>query len=72
MSFPEADAAPAGQWVAVDTEDSHFHIVPARDAVTHEESDGCVCGPSVELARRSPDMYIVTHHSLDGREQHEN
>jgi hypothetical protein len=34
---------------------------------------GCACGPDTEivLGFDVPDGYLVTHHSLDGREHHE-
>lgn len=33
----------------------------------------CACGPSTELVANDdgPDGWMVVHHSLDGREQHE-
>jgi hypothetical protein len=67
------------------------HVVPLRDAITHEvpggldghdddpgpwltiEADGdeaCPCIPSAELVpgEDGPDGWLITHHSLDGRE----
>lgn len=52
------------------------HVFPVNDLVEHDTdelpgepfNDECVCGPDVEPAG---DGWLVTHHSLDGREQHE-
>ena len=37
------------------------------------EDSGCVCVPAVECVPRQsgPDGWVVTHHSLDGRERDE-
>jgi len=56
--------------------DSPFHVWPLSDGVEHdhEDDDGnCVCGPTIEPIE-GHDGYIgwlVTHHSLDGRERQE-
>lgn len=45
-----------------------FHIIPENDQVDHEISFGCICGPDIT------DEYggwLVSHHSLDGREKDE-
>lgn len=64
---------------------STVHVVPIGDLidhqpappeadhgwyVTHHDSDGCACGPAVELVPNpaGPDGWLVIHHSLDGRE----
>lgn len=51
------------------------HVVPVDDLVQHDSSGGqpCVCGPTTELVQRDgePDQWMVVHHSLDGRELHE-
>jgi hypothetical protein len=47
------------------------HVYPVNDIVEHDtETDDCQCGPSIEAV---PDGeggygYVLTHHSLDGRE----
>lgn len=46
------------------------HVIPLCDLVMHEQSEDCVCGPEVEPVVR-PDgsvAWLITHHSLDGRE----
>ncbi|PXY21406.1 hypothetical protein BAY60_25645 [Prauserella muralis] len=54
----------------------HIHVAPIDDLVGHEV-DGphaeCPCGPEVEHQDTdgAGDRWLVTHHSLDGREQAE-
>lgn len=46
----------------------------AADLIEHDtDSDGCVCGPTVEPVEREDGSYgwLYVHHSLDGREFHE-
>lgn len=53
---------------------STYHVFPTRDLVEHDiETDDCVCGPTVEPVPRDDGSmgWVVTHHSLDGREKHE-
>lgn len=40
-------------------------ILPALDAIGHELSQDCICGPEVEQTTGCP---LVVHNSLDGRE----
>lgn len=50
------------------------HVYPTRDLVPHDtEGDGCICGPTWEHVPNAdgPDGWLLTHHSLDGRERHE-
>lgn len=49
-----------GRWLAVE-------LLP------HEQEQPCACGPTPELVPNpdGPDGWVVTHHSLDGREQDE-
>lgn len=48
---------------------SVVHVVPINDLIEHEaEDDECMCGPDVEYVEGGK---VVTHHSLDGREEHE-
>ena len=46
-----------------------MHVVPIADLVEHEDDD-CVCGPTTEPVPRDDGSFgwVVTHHSLDGRE----
>jgi len=46
------------------------HVVPVGDLIAHELSDACVCGPAEELIEDDAGGYewLLTHHSLDGRE----
>lgn len=52
---------------------STVHVLPVADLVEHEISDTCICGPSVEAVFRDDGSngWVVSHNSLDGREQHE-
>jgi hypothetical protein len=48
------------------------HVLPVDDIVEHKESEDCVCGPEVEWVEgEDGGGWLVTHHSLDGREQSE-
>ena len=45
----------------------------ASDPDVAEDDTDCLCGPMVELVPNpdGPDGWIVVHHALDGRENHE-
>ena len=51
------------------------HVVPINDLIEHDSSGGqdCVCGPTTEpvKAEGGSTGWLVTHHSLDGRELRE-
>lgn len=50
---------------------SVIHVVPLDDLIEHPTNDDdCPCGPSSERvdADDGSDGWVVTHHSLDGRE----
>lgn len=49
------------------------HVLPVDDLIEHTSTDyDCVCGPAIELVPSdNGDSWLVTHHSLDGRELHE-
>ena len=48
-----------------------IHVIPINDLINHEDHD-CICGPSVEhIPSDSGDGWLITHHSLDGRENME-
>lgn len=52
---------------------STLHVLPVADLIDHDTSDDCPCGPTTEPVPR-PDGsmgWLITHHSLDGREAHE-
>jgi hypothetical protein len=44
------------------------HVTPVDDNVEHAIAEDCVCGPTATFAQGG---VVYTHHSLDGREQHE-
>lgn len=54
---------------------STVHVYPAADLVEHDTDHGeaCICGPAVEAVFRDDGSngWLITHHSLDGREAHE-
>jgi len=56
------------------TDLSVIHVVPIDDLIEHDTSgDDCVCGPDTETVKRDDGStgWLVTHHSLDGRELYE-
>lgn len=59
----------------LDRNDVHeVHVRPAGDLIEHAMTAECECGPTSELIRdeqRCVEGWMVTHHSLDGREQRE-
>lgn len=57
-----------------DGDPNTFHVVPINDLVEHDTTGGdCVCGPTTEPVVREDGTigWVVTHHSLDGRELRE-
>lgn len=52
---------------APDSDD--VHVLPDADLIAHLPVD-CVCGPAVEPVPRDDGSmgWLLTHHSLDGRE----
>lgn len=53
---------------------SNVHVVPIGDLIEHDSDGGdCPCGPTVEPVPRDDGSmgWMHVHHSLDGREQHE-
>lgn len=59
-------------WTTTELKPGVVHVVPNGDQVQHAET-GCVCGPADELVPNDhgPDGWLITHHSLDGRERFE-
>ena len=50
------------------------HVYPESDLIDHDtESDECPCGPEFEAVPRADGSFgwLLTHHSLDGREAKE-
>jgi hypothetical protein len=50
---------------------SAVHVYPTADVVEHNtDSEDCICGPDVEAVFRDDGTngWLITHHSLDGRE----
>lgn len=60
------------RWLAMQTLDG-AHVLPVNDVVEHDLTDACTCGPTSELVdcTAGGTAWLVTHHSLDGREHHE-
>jgi hypothetical protein len=60
-----------GRWISIGQDDG-FHIIPLYDRVGHDP-DNCVCGPTTDAVPRADGSmgWVIVHHSLDGREQHE-
>jgi hypothetical protein len=60
------------RWCVVAHPPEEWHIAPIADLITHNVND-CPCGPTTAPVER-PDGsigWLVTHHSLDGREADE-
>ena len=50
---------------------STVHVYPTADLIEHDtEGEDCACGPTTEPVMREDGSngWLVTHHSLDGRE----
>lgn len=52
------------------TGDLDMHVAPVDDLVDHATAWDCVCGPDGEYFEETG-RWLYVHHSLDGREQHE-
>ena len=53
---------------------STVHAYPLHDLTDHNtDTDECACGPTTEPvpAEDRSIGWLITHHSLDGREAHE-
>lgn len=51
-----------------------MHVLPINDLIDHTDSENCICGPTIEPIQHGDGTidWVITHHSLDGRENHEN
>lgn len=50
------------------------HVIPINDLIEHDEvDDECICGPDVEpvFGEDGSNGWLISHHSLDGRELQE-
>lgn len=50
------------------------HVYPVNDLVEHDTyGEDCVCGPTSIPVQRDDGSFgwVISHHSLDGREAHE-
>lgn len=75
MTDPTNDGREAGpdRWEACYETGTDVHVRPLDDVTAHPMADDCPCGPTAEPVR-CPDGtigWLVTHHSLDGRERYE-
>jgi hypothetical protein len=50
-----------------------LHVVPVNDLIEHDTLGDCPCGPETRPVERDDGSFgwLVTHHSLDGREARE-
>ena len=51
-----------------------IHVYPLADLIEHDTAgDDCVCGPeSIPVERDDGSFgWVISHHSLDGRERYE-
>jgi hypothetical protein len=60
------------KWLLLDMHDhGERHVLPLGDLIAHDKpGDDCSCGPAVECLPQpdAADWWLITHHSLDGRE----
>ena len=60
-------------WYAVAMGET-IHVVPLGDLIEHiTDGTDCLCGPSIEYLGEGGDgdAWLISHHSLDGRELEE-
>lgn len=52
---------------------NEVHVTPSCDQIEHILDDSCPCGPTSEPVKREDGSvgWVITHHSLDGRERDE-
>ena len=60
-------------WLCAGDPQDEQHVVPINDLIAHRLTDNCVCGPTTEAVKRDDGSvgWVITHHSLDGRERYE-
>lgn len=63
-------------WACHTEGEDPYHVWPLDDLIEHDTQDNdgnCACGPTVEPVEGDNGYigWVITHHSLDGREQHE-
>ena len=63
----DPEQVPGRGWEVYDGREVHVIPKQGSDGITHDLDMDCVCGPAIEFHERP----LVTHHSLDGREQGE-
>lgn len=52
------------------TDQDTVHVTPVGDLIDHDTTEDCVCVPAAVPVPRSDGStgWVITHHSLDGRE----
>lgn len=57
-------------WGYTEPEDGRVQVFPIDDLIEHDLDDDCVCVPRETLVHcdDGSDGWVITHHSLDGRE----
>jgi hypothetical protein len=60
------------RWITTRAANDDVHVVPLEDGITHAY-EGCPCGPDTEAVFRDDGSngWLISHHSLDGREASE-
>lgn len=61
------------QWAVHQTRAGEAHVLPLDDLIVHDADGNCPCGPTRRPERLGDGSqgWVITHHSLDGREQYE-
>jgi hypothetical protein len=55
---------PRPAWCDHTLADGSRHLYPLADAIPHEPTDGCACGPTVKLDHDEGDTWVYRHHPL--------
>lgn len=66
----DEEPAAGGQWFLRQTDDFTAHAVPLDDVILHSFTTDCSCGPTPRPTPRGDGSqgWVISHHSLDGRE----